>query len=146
MHHRVVSAAGFISAGIFLVACTSIQRDRVGSGLHPSPIWSFTSASEITNAFRGRDVSIDHVRADTDEFLVVSEQYRSTAIVDSMVYQRFAPDFWHCRGFVSSYSERDIGVQVVLSGGVLSLYRDQQLQAQFKSTAQQEMRERQRVQ
>jgi hypothetical protein len=77
------------------------------------------------------------------EFLVVSEQYRSTPILDSLVYERFAPDFWHLRGIVSSYSQRDIVVRAVLTNGVLRLYRDQYLEAQFTSSAEREMLERQ---
>lgn len=140
--HLYISSAAFLSACVLLIGCTGTRRDTLGSSLHPRQIWSFTSTTEITNAFRGPGVKIDRVGAGEGEFMVVSDQYRSTGILNSLIYQRFESDFWHCRGMVSSYSHRDLSITLKFSAGVLSLYRDNQLQAQFSSTFNQEMAER----
>ena len=143
MRHLYIPYSSVLLASLCLISCGGIDRQKHDLAFHASHIWSFTSASDITNRFSDRSASFQLVVQGTSQFLVVSEQFKSTAIVDSLVYERFAANLWHLRGIVSSYSGRDVLVRSVLTNGILSLYRDDRLQSQFATTAEQEMLDRQ---
>ena len=135
VYQRILQASMCIVASALLVSCTKSETRAMRSSLHRSDISLFTSAEQITNAFSGVSVSIGRVGAGTtNEFLIVTEQFRSTKLLDTAVYERFADKIWYLRGIVSSYSRGGFLVNAVFTNRVLSIYRDQQLQMQFMST------------
>jgi len=101
MRHLYIHYSSVLLASLCLISCGGIDRQKHDLAFHASHIWSFTSASDITNRFSDRSASFQLVVQGTSQFLVVSEQFKSTAIVDSLVYERFAANLWHLRGIVS---------------------------------------------